>query len=341
MRCIALSQAWREAGGEAVLATTMSPGDLENRLIAEGLSIHRLAAEAGSAQDAIATAALAQDIGADRAVVDGYHFMGKYQRLLKDAGIRTIVIDDNGHAEHYWADAVLNQNLHARETLYSSREADVRMLLGPRYALLRKEFWRWRGWRRLYTEEATRVLVTFGGSDPANATSKALSALARLPTANLEVAVVVGATNPNVPTLQSAVSTVQQSTQLLLDVRDMAKLMAWADVAVAAGGSTSWELAFMGLPVLTVVLAENQVDLAENLAAQGVARNLGWHTGITEAELADALVDLMKDQITRRSMGTRGQDLVDGDGGRRVVRALVQLTEGSVQPGNPTSLLEV
>src|SRR5271157_406433 len=207
MRCLALAHAWREAGGEAVLATALSPGGLEDRLVAEGLPIHRLRAEAGSDFDARATAALARDLGADWAVVDGYHFTGEYQRVLKEVGMRVLVVDDNGHAEHYWADAVLNQNLHARETLYPSREPNVRMLLGPRYAMLRREFWKWRGWRRSHPWEATRVLVTFGGSDPANATLKAVGALARLSTANLEVAVIVGASNPNLPALQLAVST--------------------------------------------------------------------------------------------------------------------------------------
>jgi UDP-2,4-diacetamido-2,4,6-trideoxy-beta-L-altropyranose hydrolase len=324
MRCLALAQAWREAGGEAVLATALSPGGLEDRLVAEGLPIHRLRAEAGSDVDARATAALARDLGADWAVVDGYHFMGEYQRLLKDAGMRVLVVDDNGHAEHYWADAVLNQNLHARETLYPSREPDVRMLLGPRYALLRREFWKWRGWRHSHPEEATKVLVTFGGSDPANVTLKAVGALARLSTANLEVAVIVGASNPNLPALQSTVSTASQPKRLLTDVRDMAELMAWADIVVAAGGTTSWELAFMGLPALTIVLADNQVDLAESLAAHGVVRNLGWHTRLTEARLADASAELMKDQAARRIMGARGRELVDGDGGRRVVRTLVE-----------------
>jgi spore coat polysaccharide biosynthesis predicted glycosyltransferase SpsG len=110
---------------------------MEGRLMAERLQIHRLPVEAGSDADARATAGLARDIGADWAVVDGYHFTGHYQRLLKDTAMRILAIDDNGLAEHYWADIVLNQNLHAREALYPSREPNVRMLLGPRYALLR------------------------------------------------------------------------------------------------------------------------------------------------------------------------------------------------------------
>lgn len=325
MRSLALTQALRAAGGEAVLATTLDPGGLEGRLRAEGLPVRRLDAETGSDPDARATATLARELGAGWVVVDGYQFSGRYQRLLKEAGMRVLAVDDYGHAEHYWADAVLNQNLHAREALYRDREPGVRLLLGPRYALLRREYEKWRGWRRPHPPVARKVLVTFGGSDPEDVTSKAAAALARLPGGGLEASVVVGASYPHLEALKAALSETP-CIRLLRDVRDMAEPMAWADVAVSAGGSTSWELAFMGLPALTVILAENQVDLAQGLAAHGIARNLGWHSAVTEAILADALMELARDQDVRRAMGARGRELVDGDGGRRVVRALLETT---------------
>ena len=78
----------------------------------------------------------------------------------------------------------------------------------------------------------------------------------------------------------------------------------------------------MGLPALTVIVADNQVELAETLSAHGVVQNLGWHTRLAEEELVEALAGLMSDQVARRAMGSLGQELVDGDGGRRVVQAL-------------------
>lgn len=323
MRCLTLSQALREAAGEAVLATTLDPGGLGDRLVSEGLPIRRLGAETGSDEDALATAMLARELGASWVVVDGYRFSGRYQRLLKEAGVRMLAVDDYGHAEHYWADVVLNQNLHAREDLYRDREPGVRLLLGPRFALLRREYMKWRGWQRSYPTVARKVLVTFGGSDPENVTAKAVAALGRLPEAGLEASVVVGASYPHLEALRKALAGASH-IRLLRDVRDMAEPMAWADVAVSAGGTTSWELAFMGLPALTVVLAENQIDLADGLAAHGVARNLGWHRALTEAALTEALVELARDQPARRAMCARGRELVDGDGGRRVVRALME-----------------
>ncbi len=60
-----------------------------------------------------------------------------------------LFIDEQlGHAAHYSADLVLNQNAFADEGLYPRRDASTRLLLGPRFALLRHEFVEWRGWER-------------------------------------------------------------------------------------------------------------------------------------------------------------------------------------------------
>jgi len=324
MRCLALSQAWQDSGGEAVLVAAMSLGGLSDRLVAEGLTVHRLTATPGSELDGRATAALARDVDASWVAVDGYHFTGEYQRLLKDTGTRVAVLDDYGHAEHYWADVIVNQNLHARESLYAKREPDARMLLGTRYVLLRREFLKWRGWERTHPEVARKILVTLGGSDPDNVTAKALAAVAQLPPRGFEASVVVGSSNPNLSALEAAMSTAPDHTRLHSQIKDMSEEMAWADVAVAAGGSTSWELAFMGLPVLSITLARNQADLAETLAEHGVARNLGWHLKISEAGLTAALSDLMHDRAARSAMAVHGRRLVDGYGAGRVVRVLLE-----------------
>src|SRR5262249_50630857 len=151
----------------------------------------RLAVEPGSLGDSQTLADLARQWGADRLVIDGYQFGGGYQRSLKEAGLWVLVVDDYGHADHYCADGVLNQNLHAREGLYGHREPGVRLLLGVRYALLRREFTRWRGWERSIPAEAGKLLVTLGGSDPENVTDKAVRALGRPEAGTWETVAVV------------------------------------------------------------------------------------------------------------------------------------------------------
>jgi UDP-2,4-diacetamido-2,4,6-trideoxy-beta-L-altropyranose hydrolase len=321
MRCLALGQAWQDAGGEVQLAAAQLPPGMRDRLAAEKIALAPLSEEAGSTADARATAELAAAAGARWAVVDGYQFSGDYQRALREGGLRVLALDDYGHAGHYWADAVLNQNVHARPELYASREPYVRLLLGPGYALLRREFQRWRGWIRAFPRAAGKVLVTLGGSDPDNVTSLVIAALGQV-RRPLEVVVVVGSGNPHLEALRQAAACATVPMQLRSNVTDMPGLMAWADVAVAAGGSTAWELAFMGLPFLTVVLADNQVDLAAELQARDAAVNLGWFTYLTAEGIASELGRLLDDAGRREALGRRGRQLVDGGGCRGVVELL-------------------
>lgn len=325
MRCLALAQAWQDIGGESLLISASGLGSLEGRLMSEGLVVERMHAVPGSEDDARSTVELARRCVAGRVVIDGYQFSGGYQRFINEAGLWTLAVDDYGHAEHYWADAILNQNLHAEVDLYPNRESTIRLLLGPRYALLRREFWKWRGWERNYAPIAKKVLVTLGGSDPENVTLKVVAALARLKADNLEAVVIVGASNPHLPALRNSVPDESSRIRIMTDVKDMGEVMAWADMALSAGGSTCWELAFMGLPALTIVLAENQVTLAAGLAAHGVARNMGWYTDLAEQTLADAIEEILLDCTARRNMGIRGQVLVDGEGGHRVARVIAEV----------------
>ena len=73
----------------------------------------------------------------------------------------------------------------------------------------------------------------------------------------------------------------------------MPDLMAWADVALSAGGTTAWELAYMGVPSLAVVLAPNQQRSVDGLSALGVVENLGWHAQMAEDEIARAVQQLV------------------------------------------------
>ena len=77
-------------------------------------------------------------LGADWVVVDGYHLGSDYQRALKEGGARVLVIDDHAHLDRYHADVLLNQNLGAPD--YRDRAPGARLLIGPHYALLRREF---------------------------------------------------------------------------------------------------------------------------------------------------------------------------------------------------------
>ncbi len=314
MRCLALAQAWQDAGGWPLFLLAPAPPALESRLRSEGMEVLPLHAAPGTPEDAAETAALALSRGATWVVADGYHFGADYQGHIKDAGLRLLCIDDYGHAGHYCADLVLNQNIHASEELYKDREPHTRLLLGTRYVLLRREFWPWRGWCREIPEVARKVLVTLGGGDPDNVTLKVVQALAHVEIEGLEAVVVAGAANPHLQELHAAVKDLPYQVQLKANVTNMSELMAWADVAIIAGGTTCWETAFMGLPTLLLVLAENQLNSAEQLETIKNIIYLGWFYNLSSAQIKEYLINLLNYKGSREQISQSGRHLVDGKG---------------------------
>ena len=112
--------------------------------------------------------------------MDGYRFDSEYQRNLKNAGLKLLFVDDLGQCEHYFADLVLDQNVHASEKMYQRREPYTRLLLGSGYAMLRREFQAMREWRREIPAVGRTLLITMGGSDPDNFTLRLIKALAKI-----------------------------------------------------------------------------------------------------------------------------------------------------------------
>lgn len=316
MRCLALAQAWIDAGGTATVAACALPELLAERLGEEGVGVERIVEDPGSQADAGATVALAESLGANRIVCDGYRFGSAYQRAVRKAG-SLLLIDDTGELGPYAAELVLNQNLHASEALYSDRAPHTALLLGPRYTLLRREFLRAQTEKQPLAERARRFLVTLGGSDPVGATVRVVRALGRLGR-DIEVRVLVGPGNPRFEELSLEAAAVPNRCEVVTDVGRMPSHFEWADLVVSGAGSTCWELAYSGVPFVTIALAENQRPIAESLDDAGVSRHAGWYADLDEGALAETVGELAGDRTARTRMASAGRALVDGYGAERV-----------------------
>lgn len=320
MRCLALALALRERGVAPVMASAECPGALVERVGSAGVRFVRLEEEVGSSEDAAATLRIAGEEGAEWVLTDGYRFGIDYQRALREGGVRLGLIDDFAHLDRYEADLLLNQNSHAREQDYPGVE---RLLLGPRYALLRPEFVRALGERTVEARggRADHLLVTMGGSDPGNATTRIIEALCELRDGPSETRVIVGAANPHRSAVDAAAS--RLSGCCVLDpVSDMVPMLEWADLAVCAGGSTLWEMGAFGVPVACVILAPNQAPIVADLERRGMVCNLGWDRDLEAGSCSASLEALLEDGDLRGRMSAVGSGLVDGDGAARVAAAL-------------------
>lgn len=323
LRCLALAQGYRQRGGEVLLRTCLDASSpLARRFLDCGCSVETVQEPVGSAADCQATLDCLQQVGSQHVVVDGYHFDHGFQNGLC-GDHRVLWIDDQAHAAPYRAAWVLNQNLHARPEHYAPRQETCTLLLGPRYALLRQEFLAWRDKPRTTAAMGRKILVTLGGGDVDFATGKVVDALHQLRTEgkDLQVRVVLGGLSPHRQRLEHMVAQ-DPSFEILHDVDDMAPLMAWADLAVTAAGSTAWELACLGLPALVGVLADNQLPVAEHLEHRGTAKHLGWYRDVSTDRIADAVADMLCDASLRSRASSAGRRIVDGQGVQRVLDAL-------------------
>jgi len=318
MRCLALAQAWQDAGGRAFFAMAESTPAIDARLAAEqfeAISISEKPENMGVTID------LAGQRKAEWVVLDGYQFSSDSQRALKSQGLKVLAVDDCGQAGRCVADAVLDQNVSAAEARYGDREPYTRLLLGPRYALLRREFVAWRHWAREVPLHPRRILVVMGGSDPQNVTSRVIQALEFADGNQVGTTIVVGSSNPHFTELQQAAARSKAKLQLVRDPQSLPDLMADADVAISAAGSTCWELCLLGLPALLIDIAPNQTALARELHQRRCAIYLG-DPSVAPQTIAQQLHSLIASQQCRKTLSQNCRELVDGNGARRVVSAL-------------------
>jgi UDP-2,4-diacetamido-2,4,6-trideoxy-beta-L-altropyranose hydrolase len=321
MRCLGLAEAWQDRGGDVIFVSACDAPAIHDRVKKEGFPIYRIPHEVGTLTDAEDTIRIAQEQGADWIVVDGYQFGATYQKQIKESGLSLLFIDDYGHADHYYADIILNQNIYADMSFYKNYEPYTRFLLGTRYVLLRREFLKWSGWHRIIPDVARKILVTLGGGDPDNVTLTVVEALKTIDLDGLEVKVVIGGANPHFDLLSETVKDLSNFT-LIKSTNSMPELMAWADIAISGGGSTCWELAFMGVPSIVIPIAENQELIAKELRSKNIAEIVEIADLKNQEDFVKLIRNFLKSSDIRSSFSKKMAHSNDGEGTSRIINAM-------------------
>ncbi|HTH15906.1 MAG TPA: UDP-2,4-diacetamido-2,4,6-trideoxy-beta-L-altropyranose hydrolase, partial [Magnetospirillum sp.] len=247
---------------------------------------------------------------ADLLVVDHYRLDEGYERAARAHARHVLVLDDLADRRHD-CDILLDQTCGRSAADYRPLvPAHCRLLTGSRFSLLRPAFRSSRAASLARRREGvSRVVVSLGGTDPDNVTPRILDALADLP---LAIDVVMGGGAPHLEAVRAAVARLP-SARLHVNVADMATLLAQADLAIGAAGTSAWERCCLGLPTIVVVLADNQRLIARNLAEAGAALVVSPEP----SELRAALRQLQAPGALAR-MSEAAAAVCDGDGVARL-----------------------
>lgn len=335
MRCLALADELQKQGAQISFICRNLPVHLSEMLSAKGMAYMPLSTGArqesadvlahsswlgtSQAKDAQATILALADYSCDLLVVDHYALDEHWENAVRSSCKKLMVIDDLAD-RHHNCDMLLDQNFYAdMQTRYIGKvPAHCQLLLGPRYALLREEFRILREQVKPHTGEVKRILVFFGGVDPDNYTSLSIQALAELKITQ-QVDVVIGAQNPNREQIQQACIAYGYSYHV--QSSRMAELMAEADLAIGAGGLSTWERCCLGLPAISLCVAENQRMQLTDAAEAGLL-----YAPISERNLVEVIRDhvdsLIENPALIKLISKTAMKFVDGSGLLRVVKVM-------------------
>jgi UDP-2,4-diacetamido-2,4,6-trideoxy-beta-L-altropyranose hydrolase len=295
----------REAGF-AVATLPSFPATTPDEAALKGLQGTRWKEDAEESLGALRSMAFRPDL----LVVDQYSLEKRWERALRPAAPRILVIDDLANREHD-CDVLLDPNLHdSPGSRYTGLVGEhTRVFVGPQYALLRPEFDRIAP--RTRDQGVRKMLVFFGGADPSNEALKIVHALRALATRAPRAVLVLGPISPHAQEIRRTASGLAE-IEVIGATNEMARLMAESDLALGTCGGAAWERCVLGLPALVVVSAENQRDDARILHSLGAVRNLG-EADDTSVETWVAAIAAMQDDVAALSaMSHAAQSVMQG-----------------------------
>ena len=350
MRCLTLADALLAQGAQCHFISREHPGHLLEVIRQRGHTVAALPADklmsATTGDDSALqpthaawlgcdwqtddrqTGAILADLQPDWLVVDHYALDQRWEEALAAHYRHLLVIDDLADRPHR-CDLLLDQNLGRQPQDYAALvPPHCQVLTGPHYALLRPEFAALRPYslqRRQAQPVLRQILITMGGVDQPNATGQVLQALktCALPS-NCRITVVMGLTAPWLQNVRELAAQMPWSTEVVVNVNDMAQRMADSDLAIGAAGSTSWERCCLGLPTLMVVLAANQMKAAENIQEAGAA-NCFTFNGSLKQNLQSQVQSLMQTPTRLGTISNCANAVTDGLGVERVAATMNRL----------------
>lgn len=350
MRCLTLANVLKIKGHETHFICREHPGNLISRLEKDGHQVHKL--PMGNLDtniddyksdeqnypshlnwlgekwnvDAELTSNILKNYKADWLVVDHYALEKKWENVVNEDCNKMMIIDDLADREHN-CDLLMDQAIGRKSEDYINLvPKKCELLVGTKYILLRNEFLNLRSIalkHRRNISKISRILVTLGGTDPDNVTGLVLDGLLKSDLGQeKKVDIILGSNSPHKDAIRNKVSNMPMNITLSIDVSDIANRMLKADLAIGAGGTTSWERCCLGLPTLIVITADNQELVVKSLKDYGAVINMGHHRKLTPDMISHQINKILYNPIGLKDLSAKALKIVNGNGARRISKIL-------------------
>ena len=338
-RCVTLGQELSRRGAEITFIARQHEPGWYQRVVDAGFDLRLLAVpsgDRGSLEDGDYAGWLGVDVRQDAAetlehleakeygllIVDHYALDARWERQVRPHVGRIMAIDDLADRSHE-VDLLLDQNLRSdggaayRQLIPGGSH----VLTGPGYALLGPSYRRARG-EPLPHPQRGRVLVSLGGASDPHVLSEVVNAVCD--SAGAVTAIdVVDPLHRWSHDEAGACGRAGVAVQVHGAMPDLVGLMLDAEIAVGAGGATTWERLCLGLPTVAMSVAVNQRQALSELDDIGAAIDVGDVADGAARRCGETVEALLRDRPRWEAMGRYGKLLVDGRGVERVAEALL------------------
>lgn len=256
-------------------------------------------------------------------LLDGYLFDETYLCSLYKLNAALVVFDDFMLKGLPGADILINSSILAREADYSQSFVK-KLLLGPRFAPVRLEFM---NQEKRPLGERAHLLVMFGGSDILDLTEQFISALTKMQwPQDIPVLLVTGAAYPNVKEVKDCLAYTKLPITYQHNVENMAEVMSNSRVALSAAGSTLFELTVMGVPTISVIVADNQEQMAWEMHRRQWCVTYDARESLNWQNVLERCISLWAETSCRvTSSDVSGDGWCDGLGLSRIAEAIEEL----------------
>ena len=320
MRCIALSEELIKRGHICYFLSKIKDDFLINKITQMNIDIFYLNENITISDDLKKLINLSKKHYIDWIITDNYWITSDYLKVIKEKGYNVLTIDDLAYT-YYYSDLVVNQNINAEKFNYKA-ESYTNFLLGTKYVILRDELLKKE--KKTFKDNVFKIMVTFGGTDNNNLTLKVLKILSKIKK-DFEFNIICGPFNSYYKKIKGYFKKSNQNFKVISQPKEMTNLYLETDIAISAGGTTSYELAYFGIPNIIITIAENQKEIAQELDKQSISFYIGDKNNFKENELLSKIKKLTDNKKIRETMNKNGQRTVDGKGKIRIIDFLESL----------------
>lgn len=253
----------------------------------------------------------------DLVVIDHYSIGYEYESKLLT---KKICVIDDIHQQKHFCHFLINVNPGSRpmDYLITTDNQLTRFLLGLNFSFIDKSLIQ-------QDRVGKKILIYFGANDSDHNTLKFVQYLVKKKS-NFEFIVVLDKKHPTYTEIEKLIN--ENSNFELHGINNyFSQLLVQTYLFIGAGGSTTWERAFIGIPSIVVCVAENQVENCEIAESFEIAKYVGFSNDIDRVKLEEVYNFIQNDGATINRMRNSCYGLLDNQGCFRISQIFEQPTQ--------------